>query len=87
MNDGPTQADLEALRAEVAETRELATLGLKAAISALSGLQALLQGIRLESMLGTGNLPEPSLRQAEEHVDRGLAILKAAIEGVGRDGR
>ena len=87
MSDASDGRELMALRAELAQTRELATVGLKAAISALSGLQALLQGMRVESLLGTGELPEPSLKQAEQHVDRGLSILRAAIEEVAVDGR
>ncbi|MBU8545511.1 MULTISPECIES: hypothetical protein [Roseomonadaceae] len=87
MSDDADGRELTMLRAELAQTRELATVSLKAAISALSGLQALLQGIRAESLLGTGQLPEPSLRQAEQHVDRGLSILRAAIEEVSLDSR
>jgi hypothetical protein len=77
---------MEALRAELADTRALATVGVKAAISALAGLESLLQGIRHGSMRGAGRVPEDSVRLAEEHVERGLAILREAIEGPDRDG-
>lgn len=81
MSDEPNTPSVAELQTQLRHTQAMTEVALKAAISALSGLEMALQTMRLQQQHSTAPLREVSLAQAEEHTRRGLALLKAAIEG------
>lgn len=87
MNEPATAAEVAILRAELAAAKELTEVSLKAAISALAGLQALVDAVKMEQLLGEGHMPAQRLEQADAHVKKGWALLKEFIERPTNDRR
>ncbi|MBC7801820.1 MAG: hypothetical protein H7Z10_14465 [Gemmatimonadaceae bacterium] len=66
---------------ELAETRHLTIVGLKAAIASLSAIEATLRAMRSRDVHGSAAQREAQMTLAEDHVRRGLEVLRRTIEG------
>jgi len=86
MTQTTSTGEVAALTKQLEDTRELAVVGVKAAISALAAIEEALKALR-----PTGLYPSTErdghLDAAEVHVKRGLEQLRQVIEGGANGGR
>ncbi len=71
--------EIAALRRELAETREVANVAVKAAISALAALEEVI----IAATMGSGVINRNThLKTASEHVNKGNQVIGDALEGL-----
>jgi hypothetical protein len=70
--------EIVALRRELAETKEVANVAVKAAISALAALEEVI----IAATMGSGVVNRAThLKSASEHVNKGNQVIGDALEG------